>query len=279
MEGIIVNLAPTGNVPSKAMSPHVPLTIAEIVADVEQCAKLGANMVHLHARQADGTPSYRKDIYARLIGEIRNRCPELIICVSLSGRIFTEFEQRIDPLLLKGDLKPDMGSLTLSSMNFSNSVSINEPDMIQRLARFMLDVDVKPELEVFDTGMVNYASYLLARDLLQPPLYFNIILGNIATGQVRIGTIGAILNELPAGSLWVGGGFGENQIPMNTMGILFGNGVRTGIEDNLWLSGGRNGLASNADLVARSIEMARLLGRRIAKPAELRDALNLSTRG
>jgi uncharacterized protein (DUF849 family) len=279
MEGIIVNLAPTGIIPSRSMSEHVPLTVREIVEDTKKCVMMGANMVHLHAREEDGRPSFRKEIYARLIGEIRNCCPDLIICVSLSGRVFTEFEQRIDPLLLTGDLKPDMGSLTLASMNFSRSTGINEPKTIQRLAQYMLDANIKPELEVFDTGMVNYAGYLLERGFLESPLYFNIILGNVATGQAKLGTLDVILNGLPPGSIWSGGGFGENQLRMNAMGILFGNGVRTGLEDNLWLNGNRSCLAKNTDLVARSIELAKLLGRRIAKPSEIRSALKFYSRG
>ncbi|MBI5894875.1 MAG: 3-keto-5-aminohexanoate cleavage protein [Desulfobacterales bacterium] len=275
MKGIIVNLAPTGIIPSRATSPHVPLTVAEIVADVKRCALLGANMVHLHARDEAGMPSYRQEIYARLIGEIRNCCPELILCVSLSGRVFSDFEQRIDPLLLKGDLKPDMASLTLASMNFSRSASVNEPATIQRLAQFMLEADIKPELEVFDTGMVNYAVYLLERGLLKPPLYFNVILGNIATGQAKLGTLNAILNELPAGSIWAGGGIGEHQLRMNALGILFGNGVRTGLEDALWLNAERTHPAKNSELVARAIEMAHSFGQGVATPGEVRSALNL----
>jgi uncharacterized protein (DUF849 family) len=275
MKGIIINLAPTGIIPTRAMSPNVPLTVAEIVADVKQCAMLGVNMVHLHARDEAGMATYRKEIYARLIGEIRNSCPELIICVSLSGRVFSEFEQRVDPLLLKGDLKPDMASLTLSSMNFSRTASVNEPGMIQRLAQFMLDADIKPELEVFDTGMVNYAVYLLERGLLKPPLYFNVILGNVATGQAKLGTLNVILNELPVGSIWTGGGIGEHQMRMNALGILFGNGVRTGLEDALWVNGERTNPAKNSDLVARSIEMAHSFGLHVAKSGEVRAALKL----
>jgi uncharacterized protein (DUF849 family) len=278
VDEVIINLAPTGVVPTKKDTPYVPLNEAEILDDVAQCVELGANIVHLHARDDSGSPTYHKEIYARLIEGIRNSTPEVVICVSLSGRTFTEFVERADPLFLEGDLKPDMASLTLSSLNFTRTASVNAPDMIARLAEKMLDAGIKPELEVFDTGMVNVAHYLLKKGLLEPPLYFNIILGNLATGQVTPGTLDVIVNQLPEGSLWTGGGPGSRMLTMNSLGLLFGNGARVGLEDNLWLDQGRRQLARNSDLVKRIVELAAVYERPIASAAQVRNALQLRSR-
>ena len=124
-EGIIVNLCPTGMVPDRSMTPHVPLTPAEIIGDVLGCIDRGANLVHLHARDDAGRPHFSREIYARQIAGIREAHPDVTICVSLSGRNFGEFAQRSDPLHLDGDLRPDMGSLTLSSLNRYVRIGIN----------------------------------------------------------------------------------------------------------------------------------------------------------
>lgn len=275
MDGFILNLAPTGMLPTRAVTPHVPLTVDEIVADARRCIDLGANMLHLHARDDHGRPAYDKDIYARLIGGIRDSHPDVVICVSLSGRDFSEFEQRADPLRLSGDLKPDMASLTLASMNFSRTASVNSPEMIQRLAERMLEAGVRPELEVFDAGMLNYAHYLLDKGLIQPPLYFNFLLGNIASAQAKPSALGLLISELPDGAFWSGGGIGASQLSMNTQGLLYGDGVRVGLEDYLWLDAQRQQLASNAQLVTRICELARFFDKRPASPASVRAALGL----
>lgn len=276
MDELIINLAPTGIVPTKEMNPHTPVSIREIVEDAKRCVALGASILHLHARDEQGQPTYRKEIYARLIGSIREACPEAIICVSLSGRTSETFEQRADVLFLSGDLKPDMASLTLASMNFHHAASVNSPEMIQRLAERMTESGIKPELEIFDSGMVNYACYLADRGIIQPPFYFNFIFGNVATAQAKPLQVGLLMSELPPGSLWTGGGIGAFQLEMNIMGMLYGNGVRVGLEDNLWLDPERKHLASNVQLMQRVRDAAGLLGKRIATPLETRKALGLS---
>ena len=275
-EGVIVNLCPTGMVPDKRMTPHVPVTPDEIVADVLGCIDRGANLIHLHARDEQGKPHYSRDIYARQIEGIRAVHPDVTICVSLSGRNFGEFAQRSDPLHLDGALRPDMGSLTLSSLNFSGQASINAPDMVRKLAEAMLERGVKPELEVFDAGMVNYAHYLIGKGVLQPPFYFNILLGNLAGAQAAPAQLAAILAELPDDSIWCLAGIGRQQLTANTLGLLFGDGVRVGIEDNIWYDDARTRLATNADLVERVTRAAALLERPIASASEVRARLGIA---
>jgi uncharacterized protein (DUF849 family) len=274
--GVIINLCPTGMVPDKEMTPHVPITPAEIIADVSRCVERGANFVHLHARDENGCPHYSRDIYARQIAGIREKYPNLTLCVSLSGRNYGEFEQRSDPLQLTGDLRPDMGSLTLSSLNFSAQASVNSPEMVRRLAETMTEKGIKPELEVFDLGMMNYAHYLISKGALQPPYYFNILLGNIATAQTTPAQVAALISELPDNSIWCLAGIGRQQLQANMLGLLFGDGVRVGIEDNIWYDDRRTRLATNADFVQRITEAACLLERPIATPEAVRTRLGIS---
>ncbi len=273
---VIINVCPTGMVPTRAMTPHVPLTPEEVVADVLDCADAGANLVHLHARDEAGLPHYDREIYARQIGGIREVRPDLTICVSLSGRTFGALEQRADPLSLPGDLRPDMGSLTLASLNFPQQASVNAPDMVRRLAERMQERGIKPELEVFDVGMVNYANYLIDKGILTPPFYFNILLGNLSSAQATPAQLASILSALPPGSIWCLAGIGRQQLAANTLGLLWGDGVRVGLEDNIWWDGGRTVLARNRALVERVVALAATLERPVATAPDVRRRLGIA---
>lgn len=258
----LLNFTPTGMIPTKEMTPHVPILPHEIGVQVDEAVALGANMVHLHARDAvSGKPTYQKDIYAQIVSEVRSRHPALVICLSTSGRDFPGFNERSECLDLTDDLRPDMGSLTLSSLNFNAQASMNSPDMIQALAKKMQDKGIKPELEVFDLGMINYAHYLIKKGLITPPYYFNLILGNIACAQANLLSLGLMIKELPAESIWSVGGIGDAQLRMNAIGIVDGGGVRVGLEDNIYFDSERTQLATNTQLVQRVIDIAQTMGR------------------
>lgn len=257
----ILNFAPTGMIPTKKMTPYVPVAVNETIEQVLEAAELGANMVHLHARDPyTGEPTYKKEFYADIIREIRSHFPRLIICVTTSGRTFSEFEKRSEALDLDGELRPDFGSLTLSSLNFNQQASINSPQMIQALAQKMLERGIKPEMEVFDLGMINYARYLIHKGLIRPPYYFNLILGNIACAQSTLLNLGLMVNELPDGAIWSAAGVGDTQLTMNIMALISGGGVRVGLEDNIWFDTDRTVLATNRDLIQRIVKIADAMG-------------------
>jgi len=275
--GFILNFTPTGLIPTKEMTPNVPLLPENIVEQVLEVAELGVNMVHLHAREPDtGLPTYKKEIYAEIINGIREKNKDLVLCVSTSGRHFFEFEKRSEVLELKNELKPDFGSLTLSSLNFNKQVSINPPQMIQALAKKMLDNNIRPEMEAFDLGMINYAKYLINKDLINPPYYFNLILGNIACAQADILSLGLMIRELPERSIWSVGGVGNSQLKMNMMALVCGGGVRVGLEDNIWFDEERTHLATNPELVKRISGIAEALGRTPYTHKEARKILGVS---
>jgi 3-keto-5-aminohexanoate cleavage enzyme len=272
----IINFTPTGMIPNKAMTPNVPVSVREIVDQVLEASEIGITMVHLHARDYQtGEPTYKAEIFAEIISGIRKYEQELIIVVTLSGRTFGKFEMRREPLTLDGELKPDMGSLTLSSVNFNKETSVNTPEMINALAAEMQRCHILPELEVFDSGMINYARYLEKKGLLEPPHYFNLIFGNIACAQANLLHVGVLLADLPAGSIWSMGGIGDYQLMINAVAIAAGGGVRVGIEDNIWYDSGRSIPASNSDLIRRIHTLAEIHSRKIMRPSELRRILHL----
>jgi len=275
-DNLIIDFTPTGMLPTKSLTPYVPVTISEIVEDTQMAYELGITKIHLHARSpGNEDPAYRKEIYAEIIEGIRKFAPDLVICVSLSGRTFNKFEERSDALELKGYLKPDMGSLTLSSLNFNKIASVNSSDMIQSLASKMKSLGIVPELEAFDAGMINYAKYLIRKGLLEAPHYFNLLLGNIACAQADILYAGIMIRDLPENSFWSLAGIGDEQLKMNSVAIAIGGGVRVGLEDNIWFDIARTKLARNLDLIKRIHVIADANGRKVMSSKEFREKMNL----
>jgi 3-keto-5-aminohexanoate cleavage enzyme len=275
---LIVNFTPTGMIPTKKMTPYVPISAKEIVEDIHKAVETGITMVHLHARDGNtGRSTYKAEDYGEIIEGIRTFSRDLIVCVSLSGRNITEFEKRADVLQLDGDLKPDMGSLTLSSLNFNKVASINSPEMIQKLALEMKSRGILAELEAFDAGMINYAKYLEHKGILEPPHYFNLLLGNIACAQADLLHAGIMIRDLPANSYWSLAGIGDFQLMMNSIAIVSGGGVRVGLEDNIWYDKARTKLATNSDLLNRIHRLAEASERKIMSPGKLRELLNLQS--
>jgi len=246
----IINFCPTGMVPTKKITPHVPVTVAEIVDDVHLAWEKGITIVHLHARQADEKPDWRPETYRDIFEGVRKYCPGLIICASTSGRDVQDFERRSAVI----ELKPDMCSLTLSSLNFINQASVNAPDMVTRLAEKMKTFGVIPEMEAFDLGMINFGLHLQKKGTMETPFYWNLLFGNIAGMQADMLTVGLAVQSIPAdGNHYIClAGLGGFQLPVNAMAIANGLGIRIGLEDNIWFDAARTRLATNNDLIRRA---------------------------
>lgn len=274
---IVINFTPTGMLPTKKDTPYVPISPEEIIEDVRRAYLLGITMVHLHARDENGLPSHRKEIYAKIIQGIREFAPELIICVSTSGRILNTLETRSEVLDLEGELKPDMASLTMSSLNFNRSASINDPKMIFDLATIMKDKKILAEIEVFDLGMINYIHYLVKKDLLNESFYVNFILGNIASAQTDLLHIGSMIKDLPDKTVLSIGGVGNQQLNANALAISMNYGIRIGLEDNIWFDQERTKLATNLELVQRAHHIIKSMNKEVLTSIELREVLGLNT--
>lgn len=268
MQNIIINFCPTGMVPTTRQTPYVPVTVQQIVEEVHQANETGITIAHLHARNADETPSSQKSIYRDIVEGIRKYCPELIICLTTSGRSISSFEHRSEVI----ELRPDMCSLTLSSLNFGGQASVNPPDIIQALAEKMKHYGVKPELECFDMGMINYGHYLIRRKIIEPPFYWNILFGNIAGMQTELTQMGNAIREIKTNReehFIAFAGLGADQLKANAIAIACGYGVRVGLEDNIWYDEGRTTLASNLSLLKRVHQLIELHQARVMQPAKL----------
>jgi uncharacterized protein (DUF849 family) len=278
-EELIVNLCPTGMVPTRADTPHVPLTPEEVAADVRRCADAGASIVHIHPRDGEGRPSQDPEVAAAFIRAVRARTPEIVVCITTSGRVHHELAGRVKVLELDGDVKPEMASLTLGSLNFPTQASINPPETIQGLAQAMQDRGIVPEWEIFDFGMLDYAHYLRDRGLLSGPVYANFLLGSLGTLAASPLNLALLVERLPGGATWAAAGIGRYQFDANRLAIAMGGGVRVGLEDNIWFDQNRTDPASNPRLVERLVSIARAMGREPATPAQVRERLGIPQRG
>lgn len=272
---LIINAAMTGNYSMKSANANVPYTPDEIAEQAAKCYAAGATFFHLHAREEDGKPSCRKELFEEILSKVRKRCSQAVLCVTTSGRIFKTFEQRTAVLDIDGSLKPDFASLTLGSMNFPKEASINEPAMVERLVKAMAEKDIKAELEIFDTGMINYATYLIRKGYLKNPCYFNLFFGLLGTNPGRMVDVIHQVSSLPRGACWGAAGGGRFQLPINTAAIIMGGHVRVGLEDNLYYDYEKNKPATNEMLVKRLVRIANELGRPVAAPLETREILGL----
>jgi uncharacterized protein (DUF849 family) len=272
---LIINLAPTGMVPTRGETPHVPLTPDEVAADVRRCRDAGAAIVHVHPRDPSGQPTQDAAIAGNFIRAIRAAVPDVVVCITTSGRRNPELDGRSAVLNLDGDARPEMASLTLGSLNFPKQASINAPATIQGLADLMRARQIVPEWELFDLGMLDYAAYLRTRGLLGDPVYANILLGSLGTLKATALNLALMVERLPAGATWAGTGVGRHQLSMNRLAIAMGGHVRVGLEDNIWWDDERTELATNVRLVERLVQIGRAMGREPAEPALVRSRLGI----
>jgi 3-keto-5-aminohexanoate cleavage enzyme len=254
------------------MNPHLPVSPGEIAASAVRCRKAGASLIHVHARDLNGKPTLDPQVFARIHSLISERT-DLIVQISTGGRAGMGAEARSAAVRL---LRPDMASLTTGSMNFPDRVYANSFELIELLARTMKEAGTKPEMEVFEPGMIANAQMLVAKDLATEPLHFDFVLGSRGSLPATAKNLLHLSETIPPGSTWTVAGIGRGQLPMAVLAILMGGHVRVGLEDNLYYRKGE--LATNEQLVARVARIATEVGRPVATPAEARQILGLPGR-
>lgn len=272
MEKLIITVAPTGSVPKKKDNPYVPVTPKEVIECALRCEDEGASILHIHARDAQENPSDDPRFFEEVVDGLRGRS-ELILQVSTGGRAGTGLQSRIQRLRVL----PEMASLTTGSVNFPNSVYVNEPQLIEELAREMMRLGIKPEMEIFDVSMITNAVSLLQKGLAQQPLHFNFVMGLKGAIPATIDNLVHMVRSIPSGSTWTVTGIGAAQLRMGLHAILMGGHVRVGLEDNLLMRKGE--LATNEALVRKVAWWSRELGREVAHPSDARVMLGIGPRG
>jgi len=277
MRKAIVNMCPTGMVPTKEMNPFVPISPDEIGQAVGGYEGLKPSIIHIHPRDEDGKPTWDPDIYKQIVDSIRKHYPEVLLSATTSGRLWSDFDKRSALLELKGDYKPDLASLTLGSNNFARTASQNPPKMIKDLALKMVDNGIKPELEVFEPGMIHTANHLISKGILSKEApYFNILLDSPGTSPLHPSTLASFHALLPENAVWGLAGIGIQQTAANLIALGFGGHIRVGLEDSVYvMSRGKKKVISNYLLLKRLNPVFDLLDIEAATPTETRELLNL----
>lgn len=270
MDKLIITAAVVGAETTRRDHPKLPLAPQEIATAALEAGKAGAAVIHLHVRDRKGNPTQDREVFREVIKLIKAEA-DLIIQVSTGGAVGMTPEERVQPV----SLKPEMATLTTGSINFGGDVFLNRPSDIEAFAKAMQEHGVKPEIEVFDTGMIENALALVRKGLLKPPLHFDLVMGVPGGITATPKNLLHLVECLPIGSIWSVAGVGRQQLQLGVMAVILGGHVRVGFEDNVYYSKGS--LAeSNAQLVERIARVAGELGRNIAAPAEARKILGIS---
>ncbi len=269
MEKLIITAAICGAEVTKENNPNVPYTIEEIGREAEAAYKAGASIIHLHVREDDGTPTQNKERFKLAMDEIRRRCPDVIIQPSTGGAVGMTDEERLQPT----ELYPEMATLDCGTLNFGgDEIFVNTETTIKNFGRIMIERDIKPEVEVFDKGMIDYAIRFQKQGFIKAPMHFDFVLGVQMSATAR--DLAFMVDSIPQGSTWTAAGIGRSQFQIAAMAIVMGGNVRVGFEDNTYIEKGV--LAkSNGEMVEKVVRLAKELGREIATPAEAREILGL----
>ncbi|MFC7222272.1 3-keto-5-aminohexanoate cleavage protein [Halalkalicoccus sp. GCM10025322] len=271
-EPLIVTVAPTGGVHGKEVHPDLPETPEEVAEAAAACEEAGASIVHLHARRENGERAFSCERFQELTEAVREATDDIVIQHSTGGT-GVPLEERLEPL--RTDPAPEMASLDMRPVNrYQHLTSENPRATVDALFAEMRERGIKPEMEAFNPGHLNEVNALLERAEVDDPPYVNVLLGGGTLTVPHPRNLLNLVENLPDNAVFNTLATGRHQLPLTTMGILLGGHVRVGFEDNLHYRRGERA-ESNAQLVDRTREIARLLERPVATPDEAREILGL----
>jgi uncharacterized protein (DUF849 family) len=287
---VIISCAVTGgSVEATRINRHVPITPRQIADECIAAARAGAHITHIHVREPDsGKATLEPKYFREVVERIRDSGVDVLINLSTGfGGIFipsgddprrastdsniTTPEERVGHVL---ELKPDLCSLDVVSMNLDASAFINVPQHLDRMVNLITAAGVKAELEVFDLGHLRLAADMVRRGLVKAPPLFQLCLGVNWGAPADTETMLLMRNQLPVGAVWAGFGISRLQFPMVAQAVILGGHVRVGLEDNLYLAQGQLS-PGNAPLVERAVQIINAVGERPATMAEARQLLGL----
>jgi 3-keto-5-aminohexanoate cleavage enzyme len=282
-EKVIITAALTGALTTRKQCEYIPFTPVGIAEEARRCADSGCAVVHIHAREDDGLPSFKVSRYAEIMAEIRKRT-DIIINFS-TGAVGVPMEQRVGHI---HRLRPEIGALNMGSMNYAiysrskkqfyfDFVFSNPFKDISYLLRKMNEAGVKPELEVFDNGHIGNTRPLLDQGILRTPLDFSLVMGVLGGIPSTTRALLFQAESLPPGSTWKLVGISQDQWPLLAATLTIGGSVRVGLEDNLYLPSGEMAKGSSY-LVEKAVEMCGNAGRPVATTAEARQLLGLNAK-
>ncbi len=267
----ILTAALTGGFATKEEIPNLPITPTEIGKSARESYEAGAAMVHVHLRDEQGLSTADLGVARRTLEAVREECPEIVINLSTGVGPTVPFEKRMQLV----EMRAPIMSFDICSMTFGDSQMINPPGLVRRQAARMLELGIKPELELFDVGHLRFALQLLSEGLLEQPLLVSFIFGVLGGMPPEAGVLGMLVKELPPDTEWQVIAVGRHNTPMTAIGLAMGGNARTGFEDTRMIERGRIA-GSNGELVERLVQIARLLQRETMTAEELPAYLGLS---
>lgn len=269
---VIVTAALTGAVTTKKDNPNLPTQPEEIAASALACCDAGASAVHIHVRDDNDAASMRFDKFAQTVKLIRDAGSPLVLNLTSSGGQGFSWEERIRPFR---ELKPELASFDAGTMNWLNSVVfMNEPEFLELCGKEMIAAGVKPEIEIFDIGMLNTAKYYIRKGIIQEPAHFQLCLGAAGGMEATTENLLYLVNHLPEKCTWSAFGIGKGANEIMMAALALGGNVRVGLEDNVYYNKGQ--LAeSNQQFVARVKRIVEELGKTVATPDEARQILGV----
>ncbi|MCI7327392.1 3-keto-5-aminohexanoate cleavage protein [Hornefia butyriciproducens] len=269
---VIVTAALTGAVTTKKDNPNLPTQPEEIAASALACCDAGASAVHIHVRDDNDAASMRFDKFAETVKLIRDAGSPLVLNLTSSGGQGFSWEERIRPFR---ELKPELASFDAGTMNWLNSVVfMNEPEFLELCGKEMIAAGVKPEIEIFDIGMLNTAKYYIRKGIIQEPAHFQLCLGAAGGMEATTENLLYLVNHLPEKCTWSAFGIGKGANEIMMAALALGGNVRVGLEDNVYYNKGQ--LAeSNQQFVARVKRIVEELGKTVATPDEARQILGV----
>ena len=272
MEKVIITAAITGSRIMRETAPYIPITPEEIVQSAVECWDAGASIVHIHVRDPEtGLGTQDMGLFRQVVEPLRERT-DLVLCLTTSGIPGRNLpiEERLGPL----DLEPELASLDAGSINLGESVFINSREFLEAAANGMKEKGVKPELEIFDVGMMVTCLRMRDQGFLQEPLHFQFVLGTPWGSPATPKAFLHMWDYLPEDATWSTIGIGKGHLPMAMMALIMGGHIRVGMEDNIYYQKGV--LAkTNAQFVERMVRIAGEYGREVATPGEAREILGL----
>lgn len=278
---LILSAALTGAATNRSHCPYIPYTPVELGEEAKRATDAGASIVHIHAREDDGTPSWRTEVFEQIKEEVRKRCPDVIINFS-TGAIGLSVEDRIKHLPVT---KPDMAAFNMGSMNYAifskkhkqfhwNGVFENSFDTMIKVVETMNENHICPEMECFDTGHIHNVEPLRDMGLIPANACYSLVMGVL--GGIPASTENLIhqIKQVPEGAFWQVIGISRKQWQLAAVACTMGGNFRVGLEDNFYLPDGEMA-RSNGECVEWGVKLARMMGREVATVAETRQMLNI----
>lgn len=271
MKKTIITVAPTGAWPTKKHNPNIPLTPREIADEVYKCWKAGAAIAHLHMRDDKGNGTMNKERFKEAVELIREKC-DIVLNLTTSGDLDATEETRMAHFI---ELKPELASYDAGTMNWMNkSVFLNTPQFLEKLGVVMFENNVKPEVEIFDAGMIYNSFYYVKKGVLKSPVHYQFVLGAAGGMDATVENLVYLKNLIPEAATWSALGIGKNHLPILYATIALGGHVRVGMEDNVYYAKDR--LAkSNVEFVERAVRLVKEANKEVASPNDARCILGL----